>query len=240
MPKELMFVLLGKCAHTGEWQFLNQALSKREVVKSLPEYTSYDFQEVRVVTVWNEIKDTKAFEDYINELDDEELDGLLDWKENPMPENPDWYEASIDRVKIVAGEIEGSTISVIEEEGWLEGETSNDRTALRILIGQTGFDERDYGKVLGELGEQGFGLESPTLPLEEENKPNPQEEEPYVWFDDRDPDNPGWVLRYSTGEELGRRHLDEPLDASNPNKPKQAQREAARFLGYKVSEIGIE
>lgn len=36
-------------------------------------------------------------------------------------------------------------------------------------------------------------------------------EEPYLYYDDCG-DNPGWVLRYSLSEDLGQRHLDEPVD----------------------------
>jgi hypothetical protein len=46
---------------------------------------------------------------------------------------------------------------------------------------------------------------------------------PFVWFDDSDPSDPGWVLRYwdAAGEQN-----DNPLDADNPDDEAAALNEA--------------
>ncbi len=56
----------------------------------------------------------------------------------------------------------------------------------------------------------------------------PTEHGPAVlWWDDRG-DCPGWVLRYHLGEEVGQRHLDEPLDSEDED---TARRDALLWLG---------
>jgi hypothetical protein len=54
--------------------------------------------------------------------------------------------------------------------------------------------------------------------------------EPYLWYDDRDENNEGWVLRYSLGEDVGQVHLDEALDVCDWDDEQEAVYEARRFL----------
>lgn len=52
-----------------------------------------------------------------------------------------------------------------------------------------------------------------------------------LWWDESDPDNPGWVLRHHRSPDpdaVGLRNLDEVLDAG-PD-PQQARRQAMAFL----------
>lgn len=57
--------------------------------------------------------------------------------------------------------------------------------------------------------------------------------EPYVWYDDRG-DEPGWVLRYSLSPDVGRCHLDEPLEADALEDADGAIAQAQQFLGGSI------
>lgn len=54
-----------------------------------------------------------------------------------------------------------------------------------------------------------------------------REQVPFVWWDDQDPTNPGWVLRYWLNVD---EWTDEPLDAADRDDPDEAADEARRML----------